>query len=146
MSNTSATYIVYTDGGARGNPGPAGAGVFITDEHDTPLKEVSMFLGEATNNVAEYRALILALETLKKMISKNDRKHVSIEVRMDSELIVKQLTGHYQIKEETLFPLFIAVWNMRVAEFPNISFVHVRREENKQADRLANEAMDGAGK
>ena len=134
--------ICYTDGGARGNPGPAGAGVFITDVAGKTLKEVSKFLGHQTNNYAEYEAVIIALEEAKKIISKEKRKTAEIEVRMDSELVERQLSGKYQIKEPTLFPKFIKIWNMRVSEFPNVSFTHVRREQNKDADRLANEAMD----
>lgn len=136
--------IIYTDGGARGNPGPSGAGAVITDERGTVLKEVSSFLGVRTNNWAEYEAVIQALTEAKKIIPKERRKSITIEVRADSELIVKQLRGEYQIKEETLFPQFIKVWNLRVAEFPHIVFTHVRREQNSAADALANKAMDRA--
>ncbi len=134
--------ICYTDGGARGNPGIAGAGVFITDTTGKTLKEVSKFLGHQTNNFAEYEAVIVALEEAKKIIPKEKRKTAEIELRMDSELVQRQLSGKYQIKEPTLFPKFIKIWNMRVSEFPHVSFTHVRREQNKDADRLANEAMD----
>jgi len=134
--------IIYTDGGARGNPGPAGVGVVIVDEQGNILKEISEFLGTRTNNWAEYEAIIKGLQQLKKLFGKEKLKNISIEVRTDSELVVKQLRGEYQVKEETLFPQFIAVWNMRVTDFPHITFAHVRREENKKADKLANEAMD----
>ena len=134
--------ICHTDGGARGNPGIAGAGVFITDADGKVLKEVSKFLGHQTNNFAEYEAVVVALEEAKKIIPKAKRKMAEIDIRMDSELVQRQLSGKYQIKEPTLFPKFIKIWNMRVAEFPNISFTHVRREQNKDADRLANHAMD----
>ncbi len=136
--------IIYTDGGARGNPGPAGAGAYITDEAGKEIKGVSKFLGVRTNNYAEYEAVILGLSELKKIISKEERKNISIEIRMDSELVQRQLSGKYQIKEESLFPLFIKIWNMKVADFPEISFIHIPREKNKEADRLANEAMDSA--
>lgn len=136
--------IIYTDGGARGNPGPAGAGAYITDEVGKEIKGVSKFLGVRTNNYAEYEAVILGLSELKKIISKEERKNVSIEMKMDSELVARQLSGKYQIKEESLFPLFIKIWNMKVADFPEISFIHIPREKNKEADRLANEAMDSA--
>lgn len=136
--------ICYTDGGARGNPGPAGAGVFITDTDGKVLKEVSKFLGRQTNNFAEYEAVVVALEEAKKIIPKTKRKDAKIEVRMDSELVQRQLSGTYQIKEPTLFPQFIKIWNMRVSEFPDVTFTHVRREQNKDADRLANDAMDRA--
>lgn len=137
-------FIIYTDGGARGNPGPAGAGAVIIDEEGNTLKEASKYLGERTNNWAEYEAVHLGLSELKKLVPESARKNTSVEVRIDSELIQKQLSYKYQIKEETLFPQFIKVHNIRVKDFPNISFTHVRREQNKEADRLANEAMDGA--
>ena len=133
--------ICYTDGGARGNPGPAGAGAVVQDEAGTVQKEISEFLGNGTNNFAEYAAVILALKTLKKMYGK-EVVHLDVEVRMDSELVQKQLSYVYQIKEPSLVPQFIEVHNMRVKDFPHISFVHVPREKNKEADRLANEAMN----
>jgi len=135
-------YIAYTDGGARGNPGPAGAGTVIADESGKEISRAKRFLGNTTNNEAEYRAVLLAISELKKIIPKNERKNADIEIRMDSELVQKQLTGKYRIKEEHLFPLFIGVWNERVAEFPHMRFTHVPREENREADALANEAMD----
>lgn len=132
---------IFTDGGARGNPGPAGAGAVILREGQV-LREISDYLGVQTNNYAEYQAVIRALESLKKLIPEKDRKLLEVEVKMDSELIVRQLSGVYQIKEATLFPLFIKVHNMRVKDFPRITFSHVRREENAEADRLVNEAID----
>ncbi len=133
--------IVYTDGGARGNPGPAGAGAFITDETGAMLKEVSSFLGHRTNNWAEYEAVALGLTEIKKMFGATT-KTMTIEVRLDSELIARQLSNIYQIKEESLFPQYIKVHNLIVQHFPHLSFVHVPREKNKNADRLANDAMD----
>lgn len=137
------TIVAYTDGGARGNPGPAGAGVYILDEAGNELQSVSKFLGNATNNFAEYQAVLLALETLKAKYGKAT-KTMCFEVRMDSELIQKQLTNQYQVKEAGLVPAFMAIHNLRVANFPQIDFVHVPRAQNKEADRLANEAMDCA--
>ena len=137
-----SSYIAYTDGGARGNPGPAGSGAVITDSSGTILKKAHKALGIATNNYAEYTAVILALDTLKKMIPQSDRKTAKIDMRMDSELVVRQLNGIYQIKEETLFPLFIKIHNARVADFPNITFTHIPREKNKLADEMSNVAMD----
>lgn len=139
---TKEKIIIYTDGGSRNNPGPAGIGVVITKEDGTTIKEISRFLGKQTNNWAEYEAIITGLEEVKKMLGKDRAKETKIEVRADSELAVRQLSGLYQIKEETLFPQFIKIWNLRVAYFPNIIFTHVRRENNKHADALANEAMD----
>lgn len=130
--------VIYTDGGARNNPGPAGAGVVLVDG----AKKVGLkkFLGELTNNAAEYEALVLALKEAKK----RGLASREIEVRMDSELIVRQLNNEYQVKEESLWPQYIKVHNLVVAHFPHITFVHVPREENKEADRLVNEAIDGA--
>ncbi len=133
--------ICYTDGGARGNPGPAGAGAYITKGNGDVIDEVSLFLGNGTNNYAEYAAVILALHTVKKHFGAKT-KTLHVEIRMDSELIQRQLSYKYQIKEPSLVPQFLEIHNMRVKDFPHISFVHVRREQNKDADRLANEAMD----
>lgn len=132
--------IIFTDGGARGNPGPAGAGAYIIDETGAVLKEVSVFLGHQTNNWAEYEAVALGLAAVKKLFGGG--KELEVEIKLDSELIARQLTGKYQIKEETLFPQFIKVHNMLVKNFPNVTFTHVPREKNKEADRLANLAMD----
>lgn len=133
--------IVYTDGGARGNPGPSGIGIHITDGEGKTLKEFSKFIGHQTNNFAEYEAVRIALEGLKKMYG-TKTKTLSVAVRLDSELIQKQLTGKYQIKEETLWPQYIAIHNLLVSSFPQITFTHIPRSQNSVADRLANEAMD----
>lgn len=144
MKSNAEKIIIHTDGGARGNPGPAGLGVVIADADGTVLKRVAEALGERTNNWAEYEAIARALEELKKHIPKEKRRTTSVEIYSDSELVIKQLRGEYQVKEESLFPQFMKIWNMRVAHFPTLSFVHVPREENKEADRLANKAMDEA--
>lgn len=135
-------YILYTDGGARGNPGPAGSGAVVADGSGAVLKKAHRALGHATNNFAEYTAVILALETLKKMVPEPKRKATHVEIRMDSELVCRQMTGIYQIKEETLWPLYIKIHNMQVADFPNITWRHIPREENKLADEMSNVAMD----
>lgn len=135
-------YIIYSDGGSRGNPGPSGAGAVIQDADGNVLKEVTKFTGEQTNNFAEYEGIIIGLEGLKKLVKKDERKNVEIEFRMDSELIVKQMNNEYQVKVENLFGQYIKVHNLIISEFPNINFVHVPREKNSHADRLANEAMD----
>lgn len=133
--------IAYTDGGARGNPGPAGIGVQIQDESGAVLKEVSQFLGNATNNFAEYNGVLIALQTLKALFGKKTGD-MQFELRMDSELVKKQLNGEYQIKEPGLVPYFIEIHNLRVAHFPHLTLTHIPREKNKEADRLSNEAMD----
>ena len=133
--------LCYTDGGARGNPGPAGAGAVITKADGTVLAELSQFLGNGTNNFAEYAAVILALKELKKKFG-NKTKSLAIEMRMDSQLVARQLSYKYQIKEPSLVPQFLEIHNMRVKDFPHITFIHIPRAQNKVADRLANEAMD----
>ena len=134
--------IAYTDGGARGNPGPAAAGVYITDASGKMVREVKQSLGNATNNFAEYYGVMLALQTLKAIYGKKS-KEMQFEIRLDSELVQKQLSAIFQIKEPGLVPMFIEIHNMRVASFPHIKFVHVPRAKNKEADRLVNEALDG---
>lgn len=129
--------IINTDGGSRNNPGPAGIGVVFSDEKGTKIATFKEYIGEATNNVAEYKALILALEKAK------DFEADEIECRLDSELVVKQLTGHYKCKETTLKELCARV--QELAFFKPIKFVHIRREYNKLADKLVNEAIDEAG-
>jgi ribonuclease HI len=133
---------LFTDGGARNNPGPAGIGVVIKDSRGKILKEVSQFLGERTNNWAEYEAVIIGLQTLKKIFGSDKLKNLDIEIKLDSQLVAEQLAGRYQIKEETLFPQFIKVHNMQVKDFPKIKFSYIPREKNKEADRLANDAMN----
>ncbi|TSD01547.1 MAG: ribonuclease HI [Parcubacteria group bacterium Athens0714_26] len=133
--------IVYTDGGSRGNPGPAGIGVVIAKEKGGVLKEYSQRIGVRTNNEAEYEAVIFALQKIKHLFGKHKIKDLNIEMRMDSELVCRQLSGKYKIIEEKLFPLFIKIWNLKL-DFGRIDFVEIPREKNKEADKLANEAMD----
>ncbi len=127
--------IIYSDGGARGNPGPAGIGAVIYDDSKKEIATVSKFIGRATNNQAEYLALIEALKKAKEL------NIVDLQVYLDSELIVKQINREYKVKNKDLAPLFLQVHNLSMS-FGKISFSHVRREENKRADELANLAMD----
>lgn len=129
--------IVNTDGGARGNPGPAGLGVVIRNEDRVIVKEFGEFLGNQTNNFAEYSALIRALEESKNLSATH------VDVRMDSELIVRQMNGQYKIKEPTLQVLAQKVLNLK-KDFASVTFTHVRRELNKDADRMVNEGIDKA--
>ena len=138
-------YTLFTDGGARGNPGPAGAGAVIK-HGDTILKKIAKPLGKRTNNWAEYEAVIVALEELKKLVPESRRKETVVEVRLDSELIARQLSGKYQVKEESLFPQYIKAHNLLVKDFPHTTFTHIPREKNKEADALSNEAMDNSGR
>lgn len=133
--------MCYTDGGARGNPGPSGIGVVMMDPKGEVVGEFEQFLGNGTNNFAEYAAVVCALTELKRKLGKKT-KEIDVEIRLDSELIKKQLSGEYQIKEPSLVPQFIEIHNLRVSSFPNLTFVHIPREKNKEADRLANVAMD----
>ncbi|MDP3795398.1 MAG: ribonuclease HI family protein [bacterium] len=137
------TFIINTDGGARGNPGPAAAGVVIRSAQGDELAAFGEYLGHSTNNDAEYRALILALKKLKALIGGRRAKSALVEVRMDSELIVRQVNGVYKINEEHLKPLFVDVWNLRI-DFGKVTFVHVPREQNRDADRMVNAALDNA--
>lgn len=131
--------VIYTDGGSRGNPGPAGAGAAIFN-NGREVASVSEFLGTRTNNWAEYEALILALETARKVVPAIEGKTVS--VRMDSELIVKQMKGEYRVKDEELKKQHARVKSVLTEHYGSVSFAHVRREKNERADELANEAMD----
>jgi ribonuclease HI len=130
--------VIYTDGGARGNPGPAGAGIVIID--GDKVFEHKKYLGNPqTNNWAEYEAVILALHAAKK----HGLAGRSIEVRMDSKLAVEQILGNWKIKEPTLKPQ-VAKVRALLSDFPKHAFVHIPREENSEADRLVNEAIDEA--
>jgi ribonuclease HI len=127
--------VAYIDGGARGNPGPAGYGVRIEDESGTLIEEFNGFLGNATNNVAEYNGLLAALRYAQA------HGHGKVRIKSDSELLVKQLKGEYRVKNPGLLLLYQQA--RAIAEsLERISFEHVRREHNKDADRLANLAMD----
>lgn len=133
--------FIYADGGARGNPGPAGAGAVVLDPHDHVLGEYSEYVGETTNNVAEYRALIGGLITAAKLFP-GETYNLQVEVRMDSQLVIRQLEGKYKVKHPNLKPLFAQAKEFIDGYFPNITYMHVPREENTLADALANEAMD----
>lgn len=126
---------IYSDGGARGNPGPAGIGAVIKNEEGENVEEISEYIGETTNNQAEYRALLKALETAKVLGAEE------LDCYLDSELVVKQLNREYKVKNKELAPLFVKIYNLSQG-FKKVSFAHVRREMNKEADALANLAMD----
>ena len=126
---------LYTDGGSRGNPGPAAAGFVIIDDSGKTLEAEGRFLGEATNNQAEYQGLIIGLEKLKEVGAD------TVTVYMDSELIVKQLLREYKVKNAELAILFVKAWNLTL-EFKKINFVHVLRDKNKEADAQVNKALD----
>ncbi len=130
---------VHTDGGSRGNPGPAAIGVVLGE------KEYGEYIGHATNNQAEYQAVIFALKKLKQILGKKKSKETEVDFRIDSELVVKQMTGKYKILEKELQPLFLEIWNSRL-DFKKVVFGHVPREENKLADSLVNKILDREAK
>ncbi len=135
--------IIYSDGGARGNPGPAAIGVVVGDPKADARasKSYGEAIGSTTNNVAEYKAVIFGLKKAKSLLGGDKAKETEVEVRADSELIVSQLEGRYKIKEENLKLLFIDIWNLK-QDFKSVSFVHIPREKNREADKLVNRALD----
>lgn len=128
---------MYSDGGSRGNPGPAALGVYI----ETLNKKYGEFLGTKTNNEAEYEAILFGLRKIKSLVGKAKAKQSKVECRMDSELACKQLNHEYKIENEKLQPLFLEIWNL-ILDFAEVKFIHIRRELNMVADACANEAMD----
>lgn len=125
----------YFDGGARGNPGPAGWGAIVIDEEGSVLAELHGALGRATNNVAEYHGLIAALQWAA------DHEVTSLTVRGDSLLLIEQMRGNYRVKNEGLLPLFKQA-RLLAMQIGDVRFEHVPRERNKDADRLSNLGMD----
>ena len=127
--------VINCDGAARGNPGPAGAGAVVVDDEGTVLAEVAEGLGETTNNVAEYTAAIRGLEEAERLGAKR------VVLRSDSQLLVNQLTGRYRVKTAHLVPLHRRIREL-VVGFDRVTFEHVPRERNVEADRLANLGVD----
>jgi ribonuclease HI len=135
---TRPELLIYADGGARGNPGPAAIGAVVLDPSTDPparLATVSESIGVATNNVAEYRALIAALEAARRFPAQRAR------IRLDSQLLVRQLEGRYRVKQPHLRPYFERAREL-LAEYEDVDIAHVRREENTEADALVNAALD----
>lgn len=132
--------IVHSDGGARGNPGPAAVGIFVENEKGEILDEFKEYIGESTNNVAEYTAVLRGMMLLKARFG-HQAGDVLVDWKLDSELVVKQLAGEYKVKNPGLQILHQQIQDLRV-EFSGVTFTHVRREYNKEADRLVNEALD----
>jgi ribonuclease HI len=126
---------IYTDGGARGNPGPAGCGVVVYNAQDKKIEEDFSFIDRATNNQAEYEALILGLKKAKEL------KATEVDCYSDSKLIVEQLNHNYKIKNPALGFLFIKVWNLSQS-FKKVQFFYIPREQNKEADKLVNQVID----
>jgi len=124
---------IHSDGGALGNPGKSAIGVVV--EYSGQKKTYAQDIGEGTNNEAEYKALIFALQKTKSLIGKKEAKNAELNCYLDSELVVKQLNHEYQIKNEKIAPLFIEVWN-RMLDYKKVQFTHVLREKNQEADGL----------
>jgi len=138
------TFTLYADGGARGNPGPAGSGAVVFDAAGKRIVEVADYIGIATNNVAEYEAILRGLRALVAAYPENFFRDQDAEllIRMDSKLVIEQLKGAYKVKHPNLIPRYLEVKNTISRSFPRVAFEHVRREFNKDADALANKAMD----
>ncbi|MBI2677101.1 MAG: ribonuclease HI family protein [Candidatus Yanofskybacteria bacterium] len=134
-------YIIHTDGGARGNPGPAAIGVVISKPNGALKKHYSEYIGSATNNEAEYQAAIFALKKLKQLIGKEELKKVAVEVSVDSEFLERQVNGIYKVKEPEIQKLFLELWNLKL-DFGEVNFKSVPREDNSEADELVNVALD----
>jgi ribonuclease HI len=134
-------FTIHADGGSRGNPGPSGAGAVVRDEFGSIVASVSQFLGTRTNNFAEYEAVILAFEELLKLVPSAERELTNVTVKMDSELVVKQMKKEYKVRHPVLKEQQARLAQVAGA-FGTVTFTHVFREENSDADALANEAMD----
>lgn len=127
--------IIYSDGGARGNPGPAGIGAVLYDDKNNTIAEISEYIGKTTNNQAEYKAMLAGIKKAKELGAEN------LTCYLDSELVVKQMKREYKVKNKDLAPLFVRAYNLSMG-FKTIEFIHIKREKNKIADGLANLAMD----
>lgn len=132
MNNDVLT--ICTDGASRNNPGPAAIGAIIY-QNKAKIGECGEFIGIATNNEAEYQALVLGLKKAKSLKAKK------VECFLDSELVVKHLNRQYKLKDEKIIPLFVKVWNLTI-DFEKVSFAHIPREKNKEADALVNKILD----
>ena len=134
--------IIYTDGGSRGNPGPAAIGVVFCNEKGQAIKKFGEYLGESlTNNDAEYQAIIFALKKFKALFGKAIAEVSDVEIRADSELVVKQLSGEYRLENPKIQQFFIEIWNLKF-DFNSVKFKHIPREKNSEADALVNQALD----
>ena len=138
MENTKwpEKVIIYTDGASRGNPGPASIGIYVTDIDGGVVAEVGEKLGSQTNNYAEYTAVQRAFELA------NAEQVKDVVLRSDSQLLIRQMLGEYKVKSESIRPLFLECKSL-AEKFSSVQFEHVRREFNKEADSLANQALDG---
>jgi len=134
----SKIFFIYADGGSRGNPGPAGIGVVILDAGKKKVKEVFKYIGETTNNNAEYNALICGLEEVRKLGGEE------VTINLDSELVVKQLNGEYRVKNAEIKPLFEKAIS-ELKNFKEFKIHHIDRAKNRDADKLVNKAINLSG-
>jgi len=138
--------IIYTDGGSRNNPGPSAIGVVFYNEKNQLIKSYSEYLGDNfTNNEAEYQAVIFALKKFKALFGKKIAETSEVELKTDSEFLIKQIKGEYKVLEPRIQSLFITVWNLRI-DFKKIKFTLISREKNKEADKLVNDAFNSHNK
>jgi ribonuclease HI len=139
MSDTRLT--IFTDGGARGNPGPSAIGVTVLDQTKTPIYELSQTIGEATNNEAEYQAFLASILWLTQ--TKHPPTITHVDWRLDSKLVVEQLNRRWKVKEKRLLPTIEQIWSLLASLPYSFTIVHVPRELNRRADALVNQALDG---
>jgi len=137
--------IIFSDGGAIKNPGPAAAAFLFCNERKGIFKKFSKYIGEKTNNEAEYEAAILALLHLKKFLGKKLARVTEVELRSDSELLVNQMEGKYKILDKKLQPLFLKLWNLKL-DFKKVKFKLISRKKNKEADKLVRETLSSLDK
>lgn len=140
MSDVSTAYTLYSDGGSRGNPGPAAYGFIIYDPNGEIIAEGHKYIGVTTNNQAEYQGIVAALERLRELAPTQP-----VTCYLDSQLVVRQINGVYRMKEETLRPWLDKVQMLKRELNVPVQFIDVRREENREADRLVNLALDTLG-
>ncbi len=126
---------IFTDGGARGNPGPAASGIVIKNENNDPIESFGEFLGDQTNNFAEYSALIAGLKKAKILGA------TEVDCYLDSELVVKQMRQEYKVREPGLQKLFVQAYN-EASQFKKVQYLHIPREKNKEADKQVNMILD----
>lgn len=144
MEKEKNKIIAFIDGGSRGNPGPA-ASAFVIAKANLEFRiknlEYSRYIGNTTNNEAEYQAAIFALKKIKQLVGGEKAEKTVVEIKSDSELLVNQVNAKYKIKEKNLIPFFIEIWNLR-QDFAEVEFTHIPREENARADSLVNRELN----
>ncbi len=131
-------YSIYTDGGSRGNPGPGAIGVVVMNQKNKVIYELSKYLGRCTNNEAEYLAVLHGLKIA------SSRKYTDVQIHIDSLLVASQLSGKYKVKNERLKKIFRKIKYLE-KDLHTVEYIHIKRDKNKNADNLVNEALDENG-